>query len=79
MKTFSFKIDPLTSEDYYEVYIRGRQLINDPLLSKLSGFTEQERIELGLEGMMRAQVSSFGAGSHCRVQGSARQRARTPG
>jgi malate dehydrogenase (oxaloacetate-decarboxylating) len=59
MKTFSFKIDPLTGEDYYEVYIRGRQLINDPLLSKLSGFTEEERLAVGLEGLMRTQVSTL--------------------
>ena len=27
MKTFEFKIDPLTGEEYYEVYLRGQQLL----------------------------------------------------
>ena len=59
MKTFSFKIDPLTGEDYYEVYIRGRQLVNDPLLNKLSAFTEDERISLELDGLLRSHVSTM--------------------
>ena len=53
MKTFSFKVDPLTGEDYYEVYIRGRQLMNDPL----SGFSQEERLTLGLDGFVRPAVS----------------------
>jgi malate dehydrogenase (oxaloacetate-decarboxylating) len=59
VKTFSFKIDPLTGEDYYEVYIRGRQLINDPLLNKQSAFSQEERLSLGLDGLVRAHVSTM--------------------
>jgi malate dehydrogenase (oxaloacetate-decarboxylating) len=59
VKTFSFKVDPLTGEEYYEVYIRGRQLLNDPLLSKLSGFTQEERLALGLDGFVRPAVSTI--------------------
>ena len=59
MKTFSFKVDPLTGEEYYEVHIRGRQLLNDPLLSKLSGFTQEERLALGLDGFVRPAVSTI--------------------
>lgn len=58
MKTFSFKVDPLTGEQYYEVYLRGRQLMNDPLLNKLSAFTAEERLSLELEGLIRAKVST---------------------
>ncbi len=61
MKTFSFKVDPLTGEEYYEVYIRGRQLLNDPLLSKLSGFSQEERLALGLDGFVRPSVSTIEA------------------
>ena len=43
MKTFSFKIDPLTGEEYYEVYVRGQQLLNEPLLNKASAFSHEER------------------------------------
>ncbi|MBI4955691.1 MAG: NAD-dependent malic enzyme [Myxococcales bacterium] len=59
MKTFSFKLDPLTGEEYLEVYLRGRQLITDPLLNKTSGFSQEERLTLGLEGYLRAQVSTI--------------------
>lgn len=59
MKTFGFKIDPLTGEDYYEVYVRGRQLLNDPHLNKASAFTKEERLSLGLDGMIRPGISSI--------------------
>src|SRR5450759_5646622 len=59
MKTFSFKIDALTGEEFLEVYIRGRQLLNDPLLNKGSGFTREERLAFGLEGFLRSGYSSM--------------------
>ncbi len=57
MKTFSFKIDPLTSEEYWEVYLRGQQLMGDPLLNKASAFSEEERLALDLSGLLRTGVS----------------------
>ncbi len=57
MKTFSFKVDALTSEEFLEVYIRGRQLLNDPLLNKGSGFTVEERLAFGLDGFVRSGFS----------------------
>lgn len=59
MKTFGFKIDPLTGEEFYEVYIRGRQLLNHPHLNKASAFTKEERLSLGLDGMLRPGISSM--------------------
>ncbi len=56
MKTFAFKIDPMTGEAYYEVYARGRQLLNDPHLNKAASFTREERLALGLEGLVRSAV-----------------------
>ncbi|MDI6765551.1 MAG: hypothetical protein QME52_01805 [Bacteroidota bacterium] len=53
MKTFTIKIDPLTGEEYFEVYLRGRQILNDPLLNKASAFTLEERMNLGLVGLLR--------------------------
>jgi len=57
MKTFSHKIDPLTQEEYIEVYLRGQQLLNDPFLNKASAFTEEERLSLELEGLIRYEIS----------------------
>lgn len=59
MKTFNLKIDPLTGEEYYEVYVRGRQLLNDPHLNKASAFTKEERLSLGLDGMLRPGVANL--------------------
>ena len=59
MKTFGFKIDPLTGEDYYEVYVRGRQLLNDSHLNKGSAFTKEERLSLELDGMLRPGIGSL--------------------
>ena len=39
MKTFTFQVDPLTDEEFLEVHVRGRQLLNDPHLNKGSAFT----------------------------------------
>ena len=59
MKTFGFKIDPLTGEDFYEVYVRGRELLNSSLLNKASAFKKEERLSLGLDGMLRSGVSKL--------------------
>lgn len=56
MKLFNFKIDPLTNEEYVEVYSKGPQLMNHSLLNKGAAFTQQERIELGLDGLIRDKV-----------------------
>lgn len=57
MKTFSVKTDPLTGEEYLEVYLRGRQLLTDPFLNKGTAFTEEERSTLGLNGLIRSHIS----------------------
>jgi malate dehydrogenase (oxaloacetate-decarboxylating) len=59
MKSFDFKIDPLTGEPYYDVHLRGQALLTDPLLNKGSRFTVDERASLGLVGLLPHGVSSF--------------------
>ena len=58
MRSFAFKIDPLTGEEFYEVYLRGQQLISDPLLNKGSYFTIEERAALELSGLLPPGVST---------------------
>jgi malate dehydrogenase (oxaloacetate-decarboxylating) len=59
MKFYSHKIDPLTGEEYYEVNLRGRLLLNTPLLNKGACFTEEERLNLDLFGLLRSGVSTL--------------------
>jgi hypothetical protein len=59
VKTFDFKIDPLTGEQFFEVYVRGQQLLADPLLNKGSHFTIEERTSLGLSGLLPHGVSTL--------------------
>ncbi len=59
MKIFSIKVDPLTGEEYFEVYLRGRQILNNPLLNKASSFTQEERLSLELEGLLRSGISTL--------------------
>lgn len=59
MKSFDFKIDPLTGEPYFEVHLRGQQVLTDPLLNKGSYFTIEERASLGLVGLLPHGVSTL--------------------
>ncbi len=52
-------MDPLTSEEYYEVYLRGQQLLSDSFLNKGSSFTQEERLSLDLDGFLRSGVSNI--------------------
>jgi malate dehydrogenase (oxaloacetate-decarboxylating) len=61
MKNYSFKTDPLTGENYLEVKCQGQQLIHDPFLNKASAYTEEERLTLGLSGLMRSTISDINA------------------
>jgi len=59
MKSFALKIDPLTGEELYEVYLTGQRLLEDPLLNKGAGFNEEERQAFGLTGLLRAAVNTL--------------------
>jgi malate dehydrogenase (oxaloacetate-decarboxylating) len=59
MKAFAFRTDPLTGEEYYEVYLRGSQLVSNAFLNKASAFTLEERKVLELEGHLRSAVQTL--------------------
>jgi len=59
MKSFAFKVDPLTGEDYYEIYLHGQHLAADPLLNKGSCFTREERRTLSLQGLLPHGISTL--------------------
>lgn len=59
MKSFTHRIDPLTGEEFYEVYLQGQHLLSDALLNKASAFTMEERDDLGLAGLLRPSVNTI--------------------
>lgn len=59
MKPYAIKIDPLTNEEYFEVAISGQTLLSNPSLNKGSAFTEEERMSLGLAGLLRSRLSDI--------------------
>ena len=59
MKTFSIKIDPLTNEEFFEVYVKGQQITNDAFLNKGGNFSMEERLGLGLDGFLRSGITSM--------------------
>lgn len=59
MRKFSIQIDPLTGEKYINVPFTGQQLVEYPIYNKGSAFTEQEREELGLYGILPRHSSTM--------------------
>jgi malate dehydrogenase (oxaloacetate-decarboxylating) len=56
MKRFDERVDPDTGEPYLAVLARGAELVDDPLLNKGTCFTEREREQLGLNGLLPPAV-----------------------
>ena len=59
MRKFSIKLDPLTNEKYVEVPFKGHLLVESPLFNKGSAFSEMERDQLDLYGILPPQVSTM--------------------
>lgn len=52
MDRFSIQVDPMTGEKYIEVPFRGQLLVEHPIYNKGSAFTEKEREQLDLCGIL---------------------------
>lgn len=59
MKCFSFQVDPVTGEEFYEVQITGQALLNHPILNKGHAFSREERHLLGLDGLLANRVATL--------------------
>lgn len=57
---FSLKIDPVTGEKYMAVHQKGRELLLDAFTNKGTAFTNRERDELDLCGLLPPAVSTVG-------------------
>jgi malic enzyme len=56
---FSIKIDPATGQRYMAVPHRGKELLLNPLTNKGTAFTQHERDELGLHGLVPPAVCTI--------------------
>ena len=57
-RSFEIRRDPAGGEPYLQTSLTGRALLDFPLLNKGSAFTEAERRELGLTGLLPPGVST---------------------
>src|SRR6478752_4038746 len=56
---WSTEHDGVTGEEYIAVDTRGEALLRDPLTNKSTAFTESERADLGLDGLLPPVVSTM--------------------
>ncbi|MGB3480262.1 MAG: NAD-dependent malic enzyme [bacterium] len=59
MSKFSIQVDPLTGEKYISVPFTGQLLMEHPIYNKGSAFTDQEREELDLYGVLPRHSSGM--------------------
>ncbi|MBS3903810.1 MAG: oxaloacetate-decarboxylating malate dehydrogenase [Simkania sp.] len=59
MNSYQIYCHPVTKEKYYETELRGRQIINHSVLNKGLAFSKNEREELGLTGLLPAEINAL--------------------
>ena len=75
---FSIKIDPISGRRYMAVDGKGEHVLSHPLVNKSTAFTERERRELDLDGLLPPGVSTI-KDQLGRVYGSYKQKRTTLG
>ena len=56
---FSIKVDPASGQRYMAVALKGRALLLDPVINKGTAFTQRERDELDLHGLVPPAVCTI--------------------
>ncbi len=56
---YTQKVDPKNGKPYLAVRKRGRELLLEPLTNKGTGFSREEREELGLHGLLPTRISTM--------------------
>jgi malate dehydrogenase (oxaloacetate-decarboxylating) len=56
---FSIKVDPASGQRYMAVAQKGRALLLDPVINKGTAFTDRERDELDLHGLLPPRVTTL--------------------
>ncbi len=59
MKTYLIRKDPKTAETIVETHLRGSSAINQPIVNKGMSFTQEERKEMGLDGLLPGEVATL--------------------
>jgi len=59
MRDFAIQVDPMNGEKYIRVPFKGRLLVEHPIYNKGSAFTEQEREQLDLHGVLPRHSSTM--------------------
>jgi malate dehydrogenase (oxaloacetate-decarboxylating) len=59
MNRFEMRVDPLTHEIYYDVSLRGRELLFDSLLNKDRAFPHDERADFNLIGLLPDTIGTL--------------------
>jgi hypothetical protein len=59
MSSYRICKDKKTKENYYETPVRGRLILEHPILNKDAAFSKEEREELGLTGLLPTELVSL--------------------
>ena len=59
MRRYQTKTDPESGEVYLPVSLRGRALLTDSMFNKGTAFTHDERVALGIDGLLPPAICTI--------------------